>query len=134
MVKKANPPPNLMISASRENNAESPSTERAKAFRSRLSSLSLSRMEVYVTENTKDDGFIISPNPATTQFTINFLEEQQNTIINIIDITGRIVNNKLLLANGKTATVDMIDYAKGVYFVQITDANKNVVNRKVVVE
>ena len=87
-----------------------------------------------VTENTKDDGFIISPNPATTQFTINFLEEQQNTIINIIDITGRIVNNKLLLANGKTATVDMIDYAKGVYFVQITDANKNVVNRKVVVE
>ena len=42
------------------------------------------------------------------------------------------VTDKYLIVNGKTATLDMRGYAKGVYFVQIIDANKNVVNRKVI--
>ncbi len=75
---------------------------------------------------------IISPNPFTSLTTISFSSEQTNTTIQITDVTGRIVTDKYLLVNGKTATLDMSGYAKGVYFVQITDANKNVVNRKVV--
>ena len=41
-------------------------------------------------------------------------------------------STKLLIINGKSATLDISSYAKGVYFVQITDANKNVVNRKII--
>ena len=43
-----------------------------------------------------------------------------------MDMMGRMIN-------GKTATLDMSGYAKGVYFVQIIDANKNVVNKKIIV-
>ena len=77
---------------------------------------------------------IITPNPTSSLTTISFSEEQTNTTIKLTDITGRMINDKWLMVNGKTATLDMSGYTKGIYFVQITDANKNVVNRKVVVE
>ncbi len=50
-----------------------------------------------------------------------------------MDVTGREIKNlELIIKNEKSVTLDMSGYAKGVYFVQIIDANKNVVNRKVV--
>ena len=45
-----------------------------------------------------------------------------------------IKNAELMLKNAKSATLDMSGYAKGVYFIQIIDANKNVTNKKVVLE
>ncbi len=80
----------------------------------------------------------ISPNPFTSQTTISFSEIQKNTTIKVMDLEGRIINDKLLIINGKTTTIDMSSYAKGVYFVQITtsagSANEKVVNKKIVVQ
>ncbi len=77
----------------------------------------------------------ISPNPFTSQTTISFSEIQKNTTIKTMDMVGKEIKNaELILKNEKTATLDMSSYAKGVYFVQIKDANKNVVNRKIVVQ
>ncbi len=75
----------------------------------------------------------IYPNPFTQQTNISFSEIQKNTTIKIMDVTGREIKNlELIIKNEKSVTLDMSGYAKGVYFVQIIDANKNVVNRKVV--
>ena len=41
---------------------------------------------------------------------------------------------KLGIRNGKSVTIDMSDVAKGIYFVEIMDEKKNVVNRKIVVQ
>jgi len=45
-----------------------------------------------------------------------------------------IKNRELINKNGCSTTLDMIGFARGMYFVQITDANKNVVNKKVIKE
>ncbi len=76
----------------------------------------------------------ISPNPFTSQTTITFAEEQQNTRIEITDVMGRRVNKEQLIVNSKSATIDMSGYAKGIYFVQITDENKNSINKKIVLQ
>jgi len=47
----------------------------------------------------------------------------QSTISNTTD--GR---------TGQQSTIDISKYAKGIYFVRITDENKNVVNRKIVIQ
>ncbi len=39
-------------------------------------------------------------------------------------------NNK----NQKSATIDMSSYSKGIYFVRIEDENKNMMNRKIVLQ
>jgi hypothetical protein len=82
--------------------------------------------------NFKD--ITISPNPFKSTTTITFSEEQKNTIIKVCDVTGRMVNDKCLMVNGKSVTLDMNGYAKGIYFVRIEDEKKNVVNRKIVVQ
>lgn len=87
---------------------------------------------IKTTDNSID--VTVFPNPFTKQTTIYFSEEQKNSVITVTDVTGRIVIGKRFMVNGKSAVLDMSDIAKGIYFVQITDENKNVVNRKVVVQ
>jgi hypothetical protein len=89
---------------------------------------------VNTTNLSKESTISIYPNPFTSNTTITFSEEQKNTTIKVMDITGRMVNDKWLMVNGRSATLDMSDVAKGIYFVQITDEKKNVVNRKIVVQ
>jgi hypothetical protein len=84
-----------------------------------------------VVENIIDNNSItISPNPFTSVATIYFSEEQRNTSIKVIDVTGRLVNSEQL--TGNSAKLDMSGYAKGIYFVRIEDEKKNVVNKKIV--
>ena len=49
-----------------------------------------------------------------------------------MDVVGKEL--KTVLFSGKNLILEKGEMQSGVYFVQITDANKNVVNRKVVVE
>ena len=81
----------------------------------------------------KSDKYItISPNPFTSQTTISFSEIQKNTTIIIMDVVGKEI--KAVVFSGKSLILEKGTMQSGVYFVQITDSNKNVVNRKVVVE
>ncbi len=74
----------------------------------------------------------ISPNPFTSQTTITFSQEQKNTIIKTVNLLGETIQQQT--TSNKQLTIDMSNYAKGIYFVQITDENKNLVNRKIVVQ
>ena len=74
----------------------------------------------------------ISPNPFTSQTTISFSTEQKNTTIKIMDVIGKEI--KTVNFTGKQYIIEKGTMQSGVYFVQITDTNKNMVNRKVVVE
>ena len=65
---------------------------------------------------------------------ITFSEKQNNTAIKITDVLGNIVSREELVVSGKEAVLNMTGYAKGIYFVQITDEKKNRVNKKIVVE
>ncbi len=74
----------------------------------------------------------IAPNPFTTQTTILFSKEQIKTIVKIMDVLGNVVMTELV--TGKTATIDMNGKAKGIYFIKIEDENKNIVNKKIIVQ
>ncbi len=95
-----------------------------------------------ISEQNNNSNITISPNPFTSQTTITFGEEHTSTgstssptaaaqhIIKITDVLGNVMQQ--LTTNNKQLTLDMSDVAKGIYFVRITDKNKNVVNRKIV--
>jgi Secretion system C-terminal sorting domain len=51
--------------------------------------------------------------------------------IKVFDVLGKIVFKSEPLNN--QSTINSSQFAKGIYFVQITDENKNVVNRKIVI-
>ena len=85
-----------------------------------------------INELSKETEITISPNPFTSQTTISFSSEQNNTIIKVINVIGEIIAQSTI--NGKQYTLDLSSASKGIYFLQITDEKKTVVNRKVVVE
>ena len=84
-----------------------------------------------IEENTNPESLTLYPNPATTTFTI----ESTNKIrsIKVINVIGEVVSTSSPTGNSKT-TIDLSGVAKGIYFVQITDENKTVVNKKIVVQ
>ena len=98
-----------------------------------------------IDEQNKNDGITISPNPFTSQTTISSTKYKIQSI-KIMNVLGECVlvlppslqgGDKQLVAvwasNGESGVVlDMSNVAKGIYFVQITDENKNVVNRKII--
>ena len=85
-----------------------------------------------ISEQTKETEITISPNPFTSQTTISFFSEENNTIIKVINVIGEVIAQSTI--NGKQYTLDMSSASKGIYFLQIIDEKKTVVNRKVVVE
>ena len=71
------------------------------------------------------------PNPANTSFTIESTNKIQS--ITVINVIGEVVSTSSPNGNSKT-TIDLTRVAKGIYFVQITDENKTVENKKIVVQ
>jgi galactitol-specific phosphotransferase system IIB component len=103
--------------------------------------LNSSRSNVYRTGGTPtgytaaaDDYFIsVSPNPTRGLFTIttgNFIPVGTVQIFNTL---GEEVKRLNFNPSEKTLSVDMLGYAKGVYQVQIRNAN-TVVNKKIVIQ
>ena len=72
------------------------------------------------------------PNPFTSQLSISFNEAQKNTSIKLMNTLGECIQQ--LTTSNQQLILDMSGLARGMYFVQITDANKNVVNKKVIKE
>ena len=87
---------------------------------------------VGIMDNNQDSNLKIYPNPFSSQTDVIFSKEQTNTTIKITDILGKEI--KTINFSGKQFTIEKGTMQTGIYFVQITDANKNVVNRKVVVQ
>ena len=88
-----------------------------------------------ILESQNNESLTISPNPTSSQTTISFSLVQTNAIIKVMDVTGmEIKNTALIINNQKAAIIDINGYSKGVYSLQITDANRNEINRKVVLQ
>ncbi|MGQ0829893.1 MAG: T9SS type A sorting domain-containing protein [Bacteroidota bacterium] len=79
-----------------------------------------------------NDSFKISPNPFTSQTVITFNEEQKNIIIKVIDMLGKEV--KIINFTGKQLIMDKEEMKEGIYFLQMIDENKNVLNEKIVIQ
>ncbi len=73
----------------------------------------------------------IYPNPSTGIFTVlcEKYKVQNIKVMNIIDETVY-----QTIVNSQQTIIDLSNQSKGIYFVQIIDENKNIVNRKIVVE
>ena len=74
----------------------------------------------------------IYPNPFTSQTTITFSEEQNHSVIKIMDVAGKEV--KVMDFTGKQLTLEKGEMKTGVYFVQVIDGNNNGVNKKIVIQ
>ena len=81
---------------------------------------------------TNDSGFTIYPNPFTEQTTIAFNEVQKNSTIKIMDVLGKEI--KAIVFSGKELLIEKGEMLAGVYFVQVIDENKNVVNKKIILQ
>lgn len=87
---------------------------------------------VGINEISNTNSFVIFPNPFTSQTTILFDQEQKNTTIKIMDMLGKEI--KTITFNGKQVTIEKGEMKSGIYFLQLIDANKNAVNRKIIVQ
>ena len=92
----------------------------------------ISATSVGINQLIADNSISIYPNPFTSQTTISFSTEQTNTSIKITDVIGKEI--KTINFTGTQYVLEKGIMKSGIYFVQITDANKNVVNRKIVVQ
>ncbi|MFZ2205522.1 MAG: T9SS type A sorting domain-containing protein [Minisyncoccia bacterium] len=87
---------------------------------------------VGINEMMNVSGITISPNPFTSQTIISFKQEQKNTIVKIADVLGKEI--KSIIFSGKELIIEKGEMPVGIYFLEITDENKNVINRKIVVQ
>ena len=87
---------------------------------------------VGVTEINNANSVSISPNPFTAQTVITFSNEQKNTTVKIIDVVGKEIKTQTF--SGKQLIIEKGELNNGIYFVQITDENRNTIIKKIVVE
>lgn len=81
---------------------------------------------------TETSEITISPNPFTSQTTIVFNEEQKYTTIKIMDVFGKEI--KTISFSGKQLIIEKGEMTKGVYFVQIMEEHKKIINKKIIVQ
>lgn len=65
---------------------------------------------------------LLFPNPTSDRFTISFSPTVNETVITVIDITGKIVLTKNIPAGINQTTMDATTFASGVYSVKINNA------------
>jgi len=84
-----------------------------------------------IEQETDYSSIVIAPNPFTSQTTISFKEEQQNTTIKIIDMLGKEI--KSINFNGKQFILEKGEMQQGIYIVHAMDENKKVMSRKIII-
>jgi hypothetical protein len=77
----------------------------------------------------------VYPNPATTQLTVS-LESGESTqvVVELRDLTGRVVSNQQLNINNGTGVIDLNTLAQGSYIIHITQGDKAILNQLVVIK
>ncbi len=79
-----------------------------------------------------DNDFSISPNPLSTETTVTFSNNKAvNRTIKITNDLGEVILQSTI--TNRQSTINMSGFADGIYFVEITDNNKNSVNKKIIV-
>jgi poly(hydroxyalkanoate) depolymerase family esterase len=92
-----------------------------------FSILSSAIKEKLALENMK-----IYPNPFNLYTTISFDKPQNNILIKMIDVMGIVI--KMISFSGNQLQINRENLKSGIYFIQIIDGNKNVFNKKIVID
>ena len=69
--------------------------------------------------------FSLYPNPANNEFTISLNINQSNLELEVYDVLGNKVINKIL--TNETSTINIEQLSNGLYFVRLVDANSNII-------
>lgn len=85
-----------------------------------------------VTENNFANTINIYPNPFSSQTAVTFTQQQKNTTIKIIDVLGKEL--KSINFTGKQSIIEKGEMRPGIYFLEIYDENKNLANKKIIVQ
>ena len=85
-----------------------------------------------VEETAREIPLTLAPNPFNSTTTLTFNEEQKNTNVKIMDVLGKEI--KSINFSGKQLIIEKGEMQEGVYFVQVSDENKNVSFKKIVVQ
>ncbi len=72
----------------------------------------------------------LQPNPASTYFTLNNVLD--GTIVNVIDVTGKVVISDSVIDADKTMTIETSNLSNGIYIIQLKN-NGAVAQKKLVV-
>ncbi len=75
----------------------------------------------------------VAPNPFSNATVITFGEKQTRTVLRITNALGTEIKS-VVVSNENKYILEKGDMTKGIYFIQITDENKNVTNRKIVIQ
>jgi len=81
--------------------------------------------------NSEMSSITLFPNPTSSTFTITSTDKIES--VKVYDILGEMVNDKWLMVNGGSASIDISGVSKGIYFAEIK-TEKGVVRKKVVKE
>ncbi|MBS1534051.1 MAG: T9SS type A sorting domain-containing protein [Flavobacteriaceae bacterium] len=84
------------------------------------------------TTNFDDELFKIHPNPLTNFSTMTFNEIQENTILNIFDLTGKKVMTDT--CTGILYTLAKGNLKPGLYIIQLIDAAKKTTTKKLIIQ
>lgn len=101
-------------------------------FNTSTDSITIIPLTTSLKETNTVSEFTISPNPFTLNTTITFSKDQKNTIIKIMDVLSKEI--KKINFTGKHLIIEKGEMEAGIYFVQITDENNCVENRKIVIQ
>jgi hypothetical protein len=83
-------------------------------------------------EYNRDTPFTISPNPSKGVFTLSIDNNQSKIKVEIYNDAGQRVYSSV--TNTTNTEIDLSKQGKGLYNVFLTDENKNVVNKKIIVQ
>ena len=101
---------------------------KVNAYQAVLRSLTTVGIDDYVV--TKEPLFTVFPNPASNQCFVTANTESDNTLCQLMDMTGRVVLQTILTPGVNTLNVQYL--TPGCYVIKITDDNK-VVTKKLII-
>ncbi len=78
------------------------------------------------------NGISIYPNPFSYHTYIKFNTEQKNTTVKIMNLLGKEI--RTINFTGTQLIIEKGEMGAGVYFVQITDQQKNITNKKIIIQ
>ena len=89
-----------------------------------------------VEENSLNSSLVISPNPSSGEFTVDFKNpETQNIKISLFNVNGQLISellNETTQTGNTKIKMDLSRYSKGMYYINISD-KKGSVNKKIIV-
>ena len=77
---------------------------------------------------------VIAPNPAKEQVTINYNELNNNSTIEVYDLTGRALANYTITTTSGSITIPTSSYPVGVYIVVVKTGTSLVTQQKLIIE